>query len=84
MRVFLAVVQREAQRRDWLAERGGFEPSSPFSSRSFRDLVGILRSPEKIVLAEMILKKPRRGLRGVASIRGLFGTGFLSATEPCV
>ena len=54
MRVFLAVVQREAQRRDWLAERGGFEPSSPFSSRSFRDLVGILRSPEKIVLAEMI------------------------------
>jgi hypothetical protein len=35
-----------------LHERGGFELSSPFISRSLGDLVGILRSPERIVLAK--------------------------------
>jgi hypothetical protein len=41
MREFPATVKRDAQRLDWLLERTGFEPPSPFDSRAFRDLVGI-------------------------------------------
>jgi hypothetical protein len=47
-------VARDAQTPDWLLERTGFEPSSPFNSCSFGDLVGIWILPRKIALAERV------------------------------
>jgi hypothetical protein len=52
MRRFSAVVTGDAQGPDCLLERGGFETSSPFISRCFRDFSAVLDSPEKSHLGE--------------------------------
>jgi hypothetical protein len=43
---------RMAQKRAWLLERTGFELSSPFISRSVRDLVNIWILRRKIIWAD--------------------------------